>query len=144
MTKQNNNVKKQKRKWQQLFKNKTFIKWCKYNSIILILGTSLILNIIYIPKVFNGTTSQNNNVTNIEIQAINGSETVLKNNYVTTFNTFGNLLSACPNDFTIEKSQFGRFLVAVKTLQILKNFDKLSIEMMENLFLHQWEWTILN
>ncbi|WP_395473020.1 hypothetical protein [Spiroplasma endosymbiont of Nomada rufipes] len=28
--------------------------------------------------------------------------------------TLGNLLSACSNDFTVEKSQIGRFLVAVK------------------------------
>ncbi|WP_342261591.1 hypothetical protein [Spiroplasma endosymbiont of Notiophilus biguttatus] len=107
--------KKWKNNFIKIIKNKTFIKCCKYNSIILILGTSLILNIIYIPKFLNGTTNQNSIATNIEITAINRKETILeKTNYITTFNTLGNLLSACSNDFTVEKSQFGRFLVAVK------------------------------
>lgn len=123
MIKEKNKTKKQNKQWLQIFKNKTFIKWCKYNTIILILGTSLILNIIYIPKVFNGTTNENNNVINIEIQAINGEKSVLaKSNYITTFNTLGNLLNACSNDFTIEKSQFGRFLVAVKGEQAPNKF----------------------
>lgn len=122
-----NNTKKENKQWLQILKNKTFIKWCKYNTIILIFGTSLILNIIYIPKVLNGTINQNNNVTNIEIQAINGKETILtQTNYITTFNILGNLLSACVNDFTIEKTQFGRFLVAVKGKQAINKFWQIT------------------
>ena len=118
MIKLKNDVKKWKNNFIKIIKNKTFIKWCKYNSIILILGTSLILNIIYIPKVLNDTTNQNTIVTNIEIIAINGKKTILeKTNYITTFNTLGNLLSACPKNFTVEKSQFGRFLVAVNGIK---------------------------
>lgn len=114
---------KRKQETLQIFKNKTFIKWLKYNIIILILGTSLILNIIYIPKVISGTINQSNNITNIEMQAINGKKSVLaKSNYITTFNTLGNLLSACANDFTIENSQFGRFLVAIKGEQAPNKF----------------------
>lgn len=116
--------KKEKKQWIKILKNKTFITWCKYNSIILILGSSLILNIIYLPKILNGTINQNNNVTtSIEINAINGTKTILpKTTYITTFNSLGNLLTSCPNNiFKIEKTQYGRLLVGINGLVATAN-----------------------
>lgn len=127
MITEKNKTKKENKQWWQIFKNKTFIKWCKYNTIILILGISLILNIIYIPKYLMELLIKINNVTNIEIQAINDKEMILaKTNYITTFNTLGNLLSACVNDFTIEKTQFERFLVAVNGKQTVNKFWQIT------------------
>lgn len=109
-------------KLKTIVKNKTFISWCKYNCLILVLGTSLILNITYLSKVLNVNSNQNNITTNINIIASNGKTIVLpKTTYITTFNSLGNLLSACPSDFEINKTQFGRLLTAVKGVKATNN-----------------------
>lgn len=123
MIKNKNFVKKQKINWLKIFKNKTFTSWCKYNCIVLILGISLLLNIIYLPKILNETTNQNNNVTTIQINAINGQNTILpKTTYITNFTSLGDLLSAFPsNVFKIKVTELGRMLIAVNNVAATNN-----------------------
>lgn len=93
----------------QFLQNKIFIKWVKYNCITLIIGFSVILNIIYLPKYFNEQNNTNQNVSTITIQAINstnlpiGKTILTKTTYATTFKTLGNLLNACSKQFEIKK-----------------------------------------
>ncbi|WP_342276644.1 hypothetical protein [Spiroplasma endosymbiont of Nebria brevicollis] len=93
----------------QFLQNKTFIKWIKYNCITIVIGVSVILNIIYLPKYFNGQNNNNQDVTTITIEAIDSADKTLgktiltRTTYVTTFKTLGSLLNACTNQFEVKK-----------------------------------------
>jgi len=105
----------------QLWKNKKFMKWLNYNCIILILGTSIILNIIYLPKYFKAQNHQQQAFSAIEIKALNqtvsNTQTIFDTTYVSTNKTLGTLLNACQNSYQLMNTIYGNMLVAVKDPQ---------------------------
>jgi len=104
----------------RFYRDKNFIKWCKNSSLILVLGTSMILNIIYIPKYFNNHSNTNQQITTINIRAYNATDksvaAICINNltYLTNFNTLGDLISNDTKNFQVTSSGFGRMIIGVK------------------------------
>lgn len=115
---QTNFIKMNKTKF---YLNKNFIKWCKNSSLILVLGISIVLNIIYLPKYFNNHSNTNQQITTINIKAYNatdknvGAIAINTFTYITNFNTLGDLISNDTKNFQVT-SYFGlgRMIISVK------------------------------
>lgn len=136
MTKEKNNNKNKNQT-----KNKQIWRWITNSLFLILLGTSIIINITFLPKYFTLKNYQNtkeSQIININIEAYD--ETNDKNNpkllfsyyYQTIMITLGDVMAKSPETYNLINSTWGRYLKSITYYD--ENNDKKTIEQTNNAF----------
>lgn len=96
-----------------ILKKQKIRKWTIWNLIFAVLATSVIINIVYLPKYFM-LKNHNEQTLNINIAAYDNSNLIFLFHYQSTMATVGDLMASYSDTYNLKNiGTFGRALIGV-------------------------------
>lgn len=110
-------LKEKQESTKKISKNKKIWKWTIWNLVLIIITTSVIINITYLPKYFT-LKNHTDHTLNIDIAVYNNSYDSETNSlfllhYQSTMATVGDLMASYPDTYHLKSTSWGRILAGI-------------------------------